>query len=198
MLWVGLTGGIASGKSTVSRLLRARGFAVIDADQLAREVVRPGTEGHREVVAAFGPDVVSASGELDRKRIGSLVFADPVKLQELERIIHPRVRARAQELRDELAAEGQRIAFYDVPLLFEKNMQSLFDRTVAVVCPPDVQVARLMSRDGLTLEEARKRLETQLPIATKATLADAVIRNDGDLAALELEVERFLPFLNGV
>lgn len=192
MLWIGLTGGIASGKSTVSRLLRARGFAVIDADQLAREVVQPGTAGYREVVAAFGPDVVSTSGELDRKQIASLVFADQTKLQELERIIHPRVRARAQELRDELTAEGRQIAFYDVPLLFEKNMQSLFDRTVAVVCSPEVQIARLMSRDGLAPEEARKRLEAQLPIATKSALADAVIRNDGDLAALELEVERFL------
>lgn len=196
MLWIGLTGGIATGKSTVSRLLRARGYAVIDADQLSREVVQIGTEAHREIASAFGPDAISDSGELDRKKIGAIVFSDRSKLALLESIIHPRVRRRAQELRDELAAEGREVAFYDVPLLFEKNMKGLFDRTVVVACSPETQLRRLILRDGFPEEEAKRRVASQIPIAEKTKLADDVIRNEGGMDELEKAVGDYLAKLH--
>lgn len=192
MLWIGLTGGIASGKSTVSRLLRARGYAVIDADQLAREVAQSGTPAHKEIVSAFGPDAVAASGELDRKKIGSVVFNDRTKLALLENILHPRIRQRALELKNELETEGREVAFYDVPLLFEKNMKDLFDRTLVVASTPESQVRRAMERDGMTEADARKRLATQLPIEEKTKLADDVIQNIGTLADLERAVDSYL------
>jgi dephospho-CoA kinase len=192
MLWVGLTGGIGSGKSTVSRLLRERGYTVVDADVLAREVAQAGTPAHSEIEAAFGRDVITDSGELDRKKLGAIVFADPTKRDLLEKIIHPRVRLLALEKRKALEAEGRSIAFYDVPLLFEKNMQDLFDEIVVVHCAPDLQLKRLMARDGSTKEAAEARIKAQMPLKDKVTLADVAIANDGDLAGLEREVDRAL------
>lgn len=192
MRWIGLTGGIASGKSTVSRILRERGFPVVDADKLARLAVQTGTPGFNEVVRVFGPDVVGPDGELDRKKIGQLVFADPSLLAKLESIVHPRVRELAQAERERLSGEGHEAAFYDVPLLFEKKMQNIFDRVIAVVCDPAVQIERLKVRDGLTQEEAERRLAAQMPIEEKAKLADEVIRNDGTIEDLEKSVDEVL------
>lgn len=192
MKWIGLTGGIATGKSTVSRLLVSRGHAVIDADRLSREVVAPGTDGYREIVGEFGSEIVADNGEIHRKRVGEIVFQDRAKLARLEGIIHPRVRKRTEELRRELEAEGRDIAFYDVPLLFEKKMKPLFDRVVVVACSPDLQLDRLMKRDSLSLDEARKRISVQLPISEKARLSDDVIYNNGDLSDLERSVDAYL------
>lgn len=197
MLWIGLTGGIASGKSTVSRLLKGRGYAVIDADQLAREVVRNGTSAHAEIISVFGPGSVSPSGELDRKKVAAIVFSDRSKLALLESMIHPRVRERALELKAELEAEGRQLAFYDVPLLFEKNMQTLFDRTLVVMSDPETQVQRAIARDGMPESEVRKRIAAQLPIAEKAKLADDVIHNSGSLEDLERAVDEYLLKLQG-
>jgi dephospho-CoA kinase len=192
MLWIGLTGGIGTGKSTVSQLLRADGYDVIDADVLAREVVQSGTPGFDEVVKLFGRETIGPDGQLDRKQIARIVFTNSSKLKSLESIIHPRVRVRVAQIRSELEARGRRFVFYDVPLLFEKQMQSQFDRTVVVTATPDQQLARLMLRDGLTQAEAQSRLAAQLPIEEKATLADDVIINEGDLEDLKNAVRGYL------
>lgn len=197
MLWIGLTGGIATGKSTVARLIRDRGHAVIDADLLAREVVQIGTEANLEIARVFGPDAVLASGELNRKRIGEVVFSDRTKLALLEGIIHPRVRALSLERKRALESEGRSVAFYDVPLLYEKNMADLFDRVVVVACSEKTQLARLVARDGFPLDEAKRRIAAQLPIATKADRADDVIPNEGSLEDLEKEVAGYLKRLIG-
>lgn len=196
MLWIGLTGGIACGKSSVSRLLRQRGYAVIDADELAREVAQKGTPAHSEIVTAFGPDSVACDGELNRAKIAQVVFSDRTRLAELERIIHPRVRALSDQRRKELEARGEKMAFYDVPLLFEKKLAPLFDRVVAVVCRPELQKERLMARNSLSADEAGRRISAQLPLAEKAKLAHHVIENNGSLEELETAVDRFLDSLH--
>jgi dephospho-CoA kinase len=192
VLWIGLTGGIASGKSSVSNLLRARAYAVVDADQLAREVVQIGTPGHADVLQAFGPDVFLKSGELHRKKVGELVFKDRTQLTRLEGILHPRIRELATKRRRELEALGQKLAFYDVPLLFEKSMESLFDVVVVVRADPAVQLERMMKRDGFTRDEAERRLQAQMPIGEKAKRTPFVISNDGSPQDLAREVDECL------
>lgn len=189
MLWVGLTGGIATGKSTVSRYLRANGFAVVDADVLAREVAQNGTPAHHEIIQAFGPGAVSADGALDRKKIGSIVFKDRAQLRILESILHPRIRELANAKRRELEAAGAKIAFYDVPLLFEKNMEPIFDLIAVVACSPERQLEHLMKRNGLSRIEAERRIGAQLPIAEKVARADFVLLNEGTITSLEADVD---------
>ncbi len=179
MKWIGLTGGIATGKSTVARILGEQKIPVIDADLLAREVVSVGTDGYKDIVQAFGPGAVMPDGNLNRKVIGQMVFGRPEKLAMLEGIIHPRVRAIQRHQRELFELNGHLIAFYDVPLLFEKNLQDDFDVTVAVLCNEATQLQRLMDRDGLSREDAEKRIRAQLPLIEKARRADYVIRNDG-------------------
>jgi dephospho-CoA kinase len=196
MLWIGLTGGIATGKSTVARLIRDRGHDVIDADQLAREVVQIGTEANLEIARVFGPGALTSAGELDRKRIGEIVFSDRTKLALLEGIIHPRVRSLSLQKKAELAKRGCKVAFYDVPLLYEKTMTELFDRVVVVGCSERTQLARLVARDGFSPEEAKKRIAAQIPIASKIDLADDVIPNEGTLEDLAKEVDSYLARLS--
>jgi dephospho-CoA kinase len=195
VLWIGLTGGIASGKSTVSRFLRERGYAVVDADQLAREAVQVGTSAHAEIVRDFGPEAVLASGELNRKRIGELVFNDRSKLARLEEIIHPEVRRLALEEKAKLEKQGHAIAFYDVPLLFEKDMQPLFDHVTVVACDPLVQKRRLMSRNGFSAEEAEKRIASQMEMEKKIAGATTIIHNDGSIEDLERATDAYLASL---
>ncbi len=198
MLWVGLTGGIGTGKSTVTRILRQHGIPVVDADALAREVVKVGTDGHREVVGAFGPGSVSNDGELNRKEIGMKVFNDRTKLEVLERIVHPRVRTLCLQEKNQLAASGNSIAFYDVPLLFEKKLESTFDQVVVVTCDPQIQIDRLMKRDGFTEEEALKRMAAQLPLEKKVTAAHFAIHNNGSEVDLEKQVSDLLAKLRKI
>lgn len=192
MIWIGLTGGIASGKSTVSSLLRARGFAVVDADLLAREAVQIGTKAHSEIVQHFGPDSILTSGELNRARIGEIVFSDRTKLELLESIIHPEVRRLALERRAQLEKQGNTHAFYDVPLLFEKKMEPLFDHITVVACAPAVQKARLMARNGFSSEEADRRIAAQHAMEKKIKGAMSVIYNDGSLVDLEREINEYV------
>lgn len=192
MLWIGLTGGIATGKSTVSRLLRERGYDVIDADLLAREATQVGTSAHLEIVRIFGADAVLSSGELNRRKIGDVVFSDQSKLKLLESVIHPKVRALALERKAALIQKGVKIAFYDVPLLFEKSMEPLFDHITVVACRMDTQKARLIARNGFTNDEAEKRIAAQLAIEKKIGLAATVIYNDGSLKELETAVDNYL------
>ncbi len=184
---IGLTGGIASGKSTVSAMLRELGAPVIDADQLAREVVQPGTPGLADVAARF-PGVLTAQGTLDRAALGARVFADPGERAALNALLHPRVHALYAQRVAELAAQGHGLAIYDVPLLFENGLEKTLGGTVLVSVPPEVQRARLVARDGLTPAQADARIAAQLPLAEKAAKATWIVDNSGDLAATRSQV----------
>lgn len=181
---VGLTGGIASGKSTVGRFFRELGVHVVDADQVAREVVAPGTDGLAEVVRAFGTEVLAADGSLDRKQLGGIVFADPAKRKILEGITHPRIGARSMEDLAALAQRGDPYAVYEATLLVENGSYRMMAALVVVAAAEDTQIARVVARDGLTEDDARARIGAQLPLAQKIAVADHVVWNDGDLAAL--------------
>ena len=194
---IGLTGGIATGKSTFAAALRALGAPVIDADQLARAAVAKGTPGLAAVVAEFGEGVLTPGGELDRKRVAALVFADPAARARLEAAVHPCVRALFREEVARVAAEGQPVAVYDVPLLFEAKVEGEVDLAVVVWAPRESQIARLAARDGLGRAEAEARLAAQLPIDEKAARADMVVMNDGDPAALASKARRLLEDVRG-
>jgi dephospho-CoA kinase len=185
VLRVGLTGGIGAGKSEVSRRLAAYGAVVIDADQIAREVVEPGTEGLAEVVAAFGPQVLTPDGALDRARLGDIVFADPELRGKLNAIVHPRVARRMAEL--ERGASSS-IVVHDVPLIAENGRAGAYDLVVVVDAPPKVQAERLVRRRGLTREQARARMAAQASREQRLAIADIVIDNSGSLAELDRQV----------
>jgi dephospho-CoA kinase len=184
MRLVGLTGGIASGKSSLAAALRELGAPVIDADALARDAVRAGSPALQEIVRQFGPGVIGPDGELDRKGMAARVFADDGARARLEAIVHPAVRAAVAAETARLAAAGHPLAFYDVPLLYERGLDREVDCVVVVHAPKALQVARLRARDGLGAEEAEARLAAQLPIDEKARRADVVVSNVGDLASL--------------
>lgn len=190
----GLTGGLASGKSLVAEHLRARGVPIIDADALAREVVQPGSDGLAEIARQFPPEVVRG-GELDRKRLAAIVFADPAHRMRLERITHPRIQALRDARLAELEAAGQPLAGYDVPLLFEKGLESVLRPVVVVYAPEPLQVARAMARDASTEAEARARLAAQLPLEEKVRRADHVIDNSGSPGATRAAADAVLATL---
>ena len=193
---VGLTGGIASGKSTFAALLRARGAPVIDADALSRTVVEPGAPALAAIAREFGPEVLLADGALDRKRLGARVFADEAQRRRLEAITHPAIRAAMASETARLAAEGHALAFYDAPLLYEVGLEGALDAVVVVWAPRGRQRERLAQRDGLTPEEAESRLAAQLPIDEKAARADFVVENAGPREALEEKADRLLADLH--
>ncbi len=192
MRLVGLTGGIATGKSTFAAALRELGVPVVDADELSREAVRPGSPALERIAREFGQDALGPDGELDRKRMADLVFADPGARARLEAIVHPAVRAGLQRETARLAAAGHDLAFYDVPLLYERGRELEFECVVVVFAPPEVQRARLTSRDGLSPAEAAARLATQMPIEEKARRADVVVVNDGEVSALRAKAAPLL------
>jgi dephospho-CoA kinase len=186
MLRVGLTGGIGSGKSEVSSRLARHGAVVVDADLLAREVVEPGTEALAEVVASFGRKVLAADGTLDRPALGAVVFADAEARRHLEAIIHPRVRARAAQI--ESAADPESVVVHDIPLLVETGQAGRFHRVVVVDAPDDVRLNRLVSGRGLSVDEAQARIDAQASREQRLEVADHVVTNDADLAALDDQV----------
>jgi len=190
-LLVGLTGGIATGKSTVSEILRQLGGEIIDADRLARDVVEPEQPAWKQIVAEFGRGVVTAEGALDRKRLGAIVFADPERRKRLEAITHPAIRARFQARLDELAAQGfAGIVVFDAPVMIESGNYKNMDRLVVVVTDDATQAARLQERDGTDQAEGRRKIASQMPLAEKAKLADYVIDNSGAREATAAEVRR--------
>ena len=187
---VGLTGGVASGKSTVSEVLAELGVVVIDADRLARQVVAPGTDGLAEIVSAFGPQVLTPEGDLDRPAMGAIVFADPEKRRVLESIIHPRVRARAAEI--EAAAPAGAVVVHDIPLLAETGQADGFDAVIVVDVPTEVQIDRMTALRGMSAEDAAARIAAQADREQRRAIATYVIENTGSLADLRAEVERVL------
>lgn len=188
---VGLTGGIGSGKSTVARLLADRGVPVIDADALAREVVAPGGPAHSDVAAAW-PEVVGAAGEVDRKRLGEIVFADAAARKKLEGFTHPRIQEVAEARLAALAAKGERLAIYEATLLVESGRWRDFDGLIVVVASPETQIARATARDALSRAQAEARVRAQMSTDEKLKVATEVIDNDGALAATEAQVEVML------
>jgi dephospho-CoA kinase len=193
---VGLTGGIASGKTTFAGVLRRRGVPVVDADALARAAVAPGAPALAEIAREFGPGVIAPDGGLDRKRMAALVFADPEARRRLEAITHPAIRGAMAEETARLAARGHDLAFYDTPLLFEVGLDRVLDSVVVVWAPAALQRARVVARDGLTPAEADARLAAQLPIDEKAARADFVVENVGPVEELEGKAERLLADLS--
>jgi dephospho-CoA kinase len=188
VLRIGLTGGIGSGKSTVAALLAERGARVVDADRIAREVVEPSTPGLAAVVAEFGTGVLTADGALDRPALAGVVFGDPAARARLDGIVHPLVRARAAEL--VAAAPPDAVVVQDVPLLVETGQAGSYDLVLVVEADPDTRVARLVDR-GLSADDARARMASQATDGERRAVADVVLRNDGDRAALAAEVGRF-------
>lgn len=198
MLVVGLTGGIATGKSTVARMLRARGAVVLDADALVHELQAPGTEVYRAILDAFGPDILAPDGTLDRQKLGARIFADPEARRRLEAIVHPPVMAELRRRVEALRRDGRtRLCVVEAALLVEEGRRGIVDRVVVVTAPEAEQVARLRAKTGLGEEEAWRRVRAQLPAAAKARRADHVLVNDGDLARLARDVAALADILLG-
>jgi dephospho-CoA kinase len=186
MLRLGLTGGIGSGKSEVSRLLAGYGAVLIDSDRIAHEVVEPGTPGLAAVVAEFGQGVLTEDGALDRTGLGRVVFGDPDRLRALTSIVHPLIRARSAEL--EAAVGPDAVVVHDVPLLVENGMAPMYDLVVVVDASPETQLDRLVRLRGMTETDARERMAVQATREARREVADVVIDNDGPLERLEQQV----------
>jgi dephospho-CoA kinase len=187
MLKVGLTGGIASGKSEVARLLAARGACVVDADRIAHGVYEPGSEGHRAIVDAFGPEVVTA-GEIDRRKLGVVVFADAARRRRLTDIVWPLTRRAVEQLAREQEAAGTRVFVVEAPLLLEAGWRDLFDQVWLVRTSPETARRRLVTR-GLSEADIEARLAAATDAEAASAAADVIIDNDGDLAGLERRVD---------
>lgn len=186
---MGLTGGIATGKSTVSALFVAKGAALVDADVIAREVMLPGHPVLAGAVQAFGESILQPDGTLDRNRLGEIVFRDPEALQTLNNLTHPAIRTEIKDRMYTLDQEDpQRLVIVDIPLLYESQLDNLFDQIIVVYVPRRVQLARLMARNGMKLEQAENRLKSQMDIELKRRKADYVIDNSGDPGSTERQV----------
>jgi dephospho-CoA kinase len=201
---IGLSGGIGTGKSTVSRMLAALGAVVVDADAIVHRLQAPGTPLVAEIAQAFGPDVLTAEGALDRKRLGDLVFRDPAARARLNQLVHPRVGAEMARQLDEARRAGAKLVVLDIPLLFEgraaggRGASAMpFDATVLVYAPRAVQIERTVARDGCPREEAERRVAAQMPIDDKRALADHVIDNGGSLEDTERQVRALWRALTG-
>jgi dephospho-CoA kinase len=196
MLLIGLTGNIAAGKSTVSKMLAARGATVIDADILARKAVAVGSAGHRAIVQRWGDDVLDAEGELDRAALRQLVFQEPTELEALNEIVHPEVSRLRESLVAAARERGDQILVCDIPLLFERRLVDDFDRIVLVDAPRAIRLERLTADRGLSHTEAMNMIAAQMPAELKRARADYVIDNDGDRTALEARVVEVWRALN--
>ncbi len=183
MVIAGLTGGIASGKSTVSRMLADAGARIIDADQIAREVVQPGTSAYGEIVSVFGRHILQSDGAIDRKRLGDVIFNDPEKKARLNAIVHPRVFQRTDQMIADIANQApEAVVILDVPLLLEAGMDRDLAELIVVYIPESLQLERLMARDGINVADAMARIRSQMPIEEKRKRASIVIDNSGSLS----------------
>lgn len=189
---IGLTGGIATGKSTVAKLLTERGANLIDLDKIAREVVEPGQPALHAIAERFGQAVLQPDGSLDRKKLGAVVFSDLEERKALEAITHPAIRAVMKERMARYEAEEpDRLVVVDVPLLFESRLESYFEQVMVVYVPRETQLRRLIERDVLTPEEAEKRLAAQMDIEEKKRRADILIHNTGTPEDTDRQIDRF-------
>ncbi|WP_085523129.1 dephospho-CoA kinase [Tuberibacillus sp. Marseille-P3662] len=189
MIKVGLTGGIASGKSTVTNMIQAWDIPVIDADQISREVVEPGERGLERIVNTFGEHVLHEDGTLDRPALGEIIFNDDAKRKELNDIVHPEVRQRMNEHEEAYADNGEHALVLDIPLLIENGLTDGFDKVLLVYIPRQLQIERLMERDGRGEDDALSRIESQMPLSDKRPYADQTIDNSGDLTHTKQQLE---------
>ncbi len=196
MILVGLTGGVATGKSTVAKMFKQCGAIVIDADELAHEVVKPGKPAWREIVGLFGTAVLNQDRSLNRQALGSLVFRNPKKRRQLEHIIHPRVAREQARLTKQVARiDPKAVVIYDVPLLFEAGIDTRVDTTIVVTADRKTQIARLKKRNGLSYTEATRRIKSQMPLAMKIQRADHVLNGTLTLPSLGQQVSLLLKHL---
>ncbi|MFN8792128.1 MAG: dephospho-CoA kinase [Bdellovibrionales bacterium] len=196
MKWVGLTGGLGTGKSTVSRLLLRHGIPVIDADAIARQVLELHGPAYGPVVQNFGPEILQSNNVIDRKRLAEKVFGRPAELEKLERIVHPFVQAEVKRQRQWLEDQHAPGAVYDVPLLFEKGLEKQFDAIIVVTAQEPQQIERVKARNSWTDEEIQKRLRSQIALNDKVAQADFLVQNDADLPTLEKKVATLVEMLN--
>ncbi|NMO95474.1 dephospho-CoA kinase [Paenibacillus lemnae] len=195
---IGLTGGIATGKSTVSSMFLRKGALLVDADVIAREVMLPGHPVLAEVAAHFGSGILLPDGHLDRKRLGEIVFNEPQERLVLNGITHPAIRGEIKrQIEEHEQKSPDRLIVVDIPLLFESNLQALYDQTVLVYVPRTLQLDRLMKRDGLSLEQAESRVNSQMDIEEKKKLADVVIDNSGSLDDSQSQVDKLWNRMSG-
>lgn len=189
MRLIGLTGGIATGKSTVAALLADHGATIIDADQLARDVVQPGMPAHDAVVERFGRDIVDAEGNIDRARLGAVVFADAQARRDLEALLHPSIGELMQQRISDAVQRDASVAMLDIPLLFETSAEGLVEGVLLAYAPAQVQKQRIMARDGLSAEDAQRRIDAQMPIEEKRARATWVIDNSASPEATRSQVD---------
>jgi len=186
---IGLTGGIATGKSSVALFFTERGVAVIDADQLARDAVLPGSPALKQIVSFFGREVLTHDGELDRTRLGQLIFSDPEKRRQLESILHPEIRKRAEERIAQAAEAGHQRLIYMAPLLIEAGATDRVDTVWVVTVRPEIQLERLMLRDGINREQAQRMIDSQMPLSEKERYGSVIIDNSGTEAETRMILE---------
>ncbi|MFB3165672.1 dephospho-CoA kinase [Neobacillus sp. 179-C4.2 HS] len=191
---IGLTGGIASGKSTVSNILKEMNITIIDADVEARLAVEKGEPAYQKIVAEFGNDILLTNEEIDRVKLGSIIFHNAEKRQLLNSIVHPEVRKRMNNQVEAAKEREEQVIILDIPLLFESKLTHMVEKTILVYVDRDIQLKRLMERNDLSLEEAEARIKSQMPLSEKVALADAVINNNGSIAETKKQV---IEVLNG-
>jgi dephospho-CoA kinase len=187
-LVIGLTGGIASGKSTVSNMLKEMDITVIDADVEARLAVEKGEPAYQKIIAEFGDDILLDTEEIDRVKLGSIIFHDAEKRQLLNSIVHPEVRNRMNNQVEAAKVRGEQVMVLDIPLLFESKLTHMVEKTILVYVDRDIQLNRLMERNDLSLEDAEARISSQMPLSDKVALADAVINNNGSISETKKQV----------
>ncbi|RJP24551.1 MAG: dephospho-CoA kinase [Deltaproteobacteria bacterium] len=192
----GLTGNIASGKSTVASMFRELGIPVLDADRVSREVTAPGGRAYEAVVREFGPGILGSDGAIDRKKLGAVVFADPARRALLEEITHPAILEGMKSALDDLARRGIPLAVVEAALIHESGRKGLVEAVIAVRCDAETQVRRLMRRDGISMEAASARLRVQMDAGRKADASDYVIDNSGDTGDTRRQVERLVRVLS--
>lgn len=191
-LVVGLTGGIASGKSTVSNLIREKGFTIIDADLEARFAVEVGEPAYNEIATYFGTEVLQANGEINRPKLGEIIFNNEEKRKKLNSIVHPDVRRRMNEKKEKALENGEKLVVLDIPLLFESKLTSMVDKVLLVYVDAETQLKRLMERNQYSKEEALSRIKSQMPLKDKIELSDAVIDNNGTIENTQLQLTKIL------
>lgn len=189
---IGLTGGIASGKSTVSKMFQKRGIPVVDADQIAREVVERGKEAYEKIVGAFGREILNEDGSINRAKLGSIVFQHKTKRELLNSIVHPAVRKEMKKKQEQFVLQGAKAVVLDIPLLFESDLTHLVDKIIVVYVNENTQLQRLMKRNHLSKEEALARINAQMPLKEKIKMADEVIDNEGEFNDTERQLEEIL------
>jgi dephospho-CoA kinase len=189
---IGLTGSIASGKSTVSKMLKEKGFPIVDADEIARLVVEPGSPVLVEISRIFGQEIVHNDGSLNREKLGARIFGNAEERQKLNSIIHPAIRKEMLRQKEQWISMGSNTVILDIPLLFESKLQSYVDKIIVVSVTPEIQKERLIARNVLSEEEADARIRSQLPIKEKEQSADAVLRNNGTVEETEIQLTEVL------